>query len=352
MINTVYIGSFSKEEGAAVMRAHFDSLSGEIKIIDKINSHRPSWLTFAENNQDIFYTIETEETDGCYGGGIGLICASDDNLKIKSAINIGAKGPTHLCRAANYLYAACYAEGSLVEAELGNDGFTGKIKAFAHKGKSVHPTRQNMPHPHFSLITPDGEYLAVCDLGLDKIFLYPVDERQGITGSALTFDAPAGVARRHAVFAPDGHFMYVVCEMGCNILTYSYRNGNLSLIDSVSTLPEGDSTPCQCGAIRMNREGTELFVTNRGPDDIAFFEIKKDGKLKYNGSVKTGAWPRDAVFSPDGEWILCACQSSDEIVAYRYRYSDGSPTKERVKLVRQNELYKGSLPCSILFSNP
>lgn len=348
MENQFYIGSFQSNNNAVILKCRFNDASAEITVLDRLNAPRPSWLTTDENGH-LLFAMETAELDGEEGGGIGIVGIHNGEFNLKSKLKIGSKGPTHLSCYGDFVYCSCYAEGTLVEVGLADGEFTGKIRTFKHEGKSVHKVRQDRPHPHFSLVTPDERYLAVCDLGLDKIMLYPIDRRLGITGEPRAYFAPSGTGPRHAVFSKDGRYLYVVCEMGCVVLTYAYFEGALTLVDSISTIEENESTVSQCGAIRINESGSELVVTNRGHDTAVFFTVCQNGKLIKNGSVKTPKWPRDCCFSPSGKWLLAAGQRSDEIEVYRYFYSDSAPLLERVRTVGITKLDDGVNPSSILF---
>ena len=106
----------------------------------------------------------------------------------------------------------------------------------------------------------------------------------------------------------------------------------------------------QCAAIRLNPDGSELIVTERRSGSIVFFSVEKSGKLSRAGIVKTEACPRDAVFSPDGKWLLTACQQADSVCVYSYAKAASATISTRVKLQSTITFPKNSAPCSLLFA--
>ena len=347
--HSLYIGSFQKSDTAPIYRCEFNHGSGEISLREVYCDTRPSWLCKSKESESIFFVREAEKIGNTYGGGIG--CFANEMKKTK-LFHIGASGPCHLCEDGNNLYLACYREGALAQLKWLGDGFSQDVTIIRHAGKSINPLRQNQAHPHFSLFTPDGKFLVVCDLGLDKIFLYPYQRERGIVGEAITYSAPAGTGPRHAVFSHDGKYLYVVTEMGGTVLTYEYdTQGVLHFISEHVVMAEGElDGEAQCAAIRLCPDGNELMVSERSSGSIVFFTLEKNGTLTRSGVIKTEACPRDAVFSPDGKWLLTACQKADLIQVYSYNGDLSSPVSSRVKLQSTLKLPENSEPCCLLFA--
>ena len=346
--HTLYIGSFQKSDTAPIHRCEFDNGSGEISLGEVYYDTRPSWLCKAKESNKIFFVREAENIGDAYGGGIGCFF---DETQSPVLSNIGASGPCHLCEDGGNLYLACYREGALVQLKWLYDGFSQDVKIIRHEGKSVNPMRQNQAHPHFSLFTPDGKFLVVCDLGLDKILLYPYEKEKGIVGEAITHSAPEGSGPRHAVFSRDGRYLFVVTEMGGTVLSYQYDGlGGLVLVSELDAMPKDAlDGEVQCAAIRLSPDGNELIVTERRSGSIVFFAIGKNGSLLREGAVRSAACPRDAVFSPDGKWLLVACQQADVINVYSYVGDISVPVSSRVRLMADCKLSENSAPCCLLF---
>ena len=346
---TLYVGSFLNSDNAPLYRCGFDCNSGEIEILEECRTSRPAWLCKAGENGGVFFALEAEKIDGVYGGGIGHFT---DKMQSPRILNIGAVGPCHVCEDSGNIFLSCYKEGALVQVKYLSDAFSQDVKIIHHKGSGVNPVRQNMPHPHFSLFTPDGKFLAVMDLGLDKILLYPYTKEEGIAGEPMNCSAPAGSGPRHAVFSRDGKYLYVVTEMGGTVLTYEYNGaGGLKLIHELAVMLESEiGGEPQSAAIRLTPDGRGLIVTERRSGSIVFFSLDENGKPTRLGVIKTEACPRDAVFSPDGRWLICACQQADALCVYSYEEESKETISERVSLKACLKLPENSAPCCILFN--
>ena len=344
----LYVGSFFGSDKAPIYRCEFNSDSGDITICEEYRDSRPSWLCKAENSDRLFFVREAESIDGVYGGGVGSFFG---DMQSPVLLGIGASGPCHLCERDGNLFLACYREGALVEARWLGEDFCREVKIIRHEGSSVDPVRQSQAHPHFSLFTPDGKFLVVCDLGLDKIFFYPYDRACGISGEPIAYPTEEGRGPRHAVFSADGRYLYVITEMGGTILAYEYDGlGGINLISEITVMLRSEmGGEAQCAAIRLSPTGEELIATERRSGSIVFFAVDKNGMLSREGVLPTDAFPRDAVFSPDGRWILVANQQADTVGVYSYSADRSIPLKSRVKLHKSVKLPENSAPCALLF---
>jgi 6-phosphogluconolactonase len=90
--------------------------------------------------------------------------------------------------------------------------------------------------------------------------------------------------------------------------------GELTEIQTISTLPKGFSGENSTAEIRIHPINGHLYVSNRGHNSIAVFEIAKDGKLSLVEVTPTGGkTPRNFNFDPTGRWLLAANQDSNDI---------------------------------------
>ena len=127
----------------------------------------------------------------------------------------GGKTPCHLTLSPDggFLYTANYSSGSVSEFELKDGLPAGRPRIIRHTGHGVKP-RQKSPHPHFVSFDAAGRQLYVCDLGLDKVFVYDWTPEAGLrTPAAAELVLPPGSGPRHLVFSPDGDTLYVADEL-------------------------------------------------------------------------------------------------------------------------------------------
>ena len=280
----IYFGTYSKGEGNGLFRGVFDGDSGGIKLNDTVDISDPEKMRL----------IDIKPTHG--------------------------KHPCHLCVKDDFAFAANYSGGSLSIFETDKaGGIKLSNQSIHHFGKGVNPGRQEASHIHFAAMTPDNKYLAVCDLGLDKVFLYPYSRETGLSTNAKIIDCPPGKGPRHLTFSNDGKYLYVVTEMGGTVLAYKYNGGDVELLQEISTLPSDFTGKSTCAAIHVSPYGKYLGASNRGHDSIAIFKIQDNGELAFLSHIMTGKEPRDFRFSPDGKFILSANQNDDTVTVYKIK---------------------------------
>ena len=310
----IYFGTYSKGEGKGLFRGVFDGDSGEINLNDSINIENPAYLQL--NNNILYGVSETGSFEGENGGALFSVDLSDPKeMRLIDIKPTHGKHPCHLCVTDNYVFIANYSEGSLSIFETDGAGnIKPSFQSVHHFGKSVNPGRQKESHIHFASMTPDNKYLAVCDLGMDKVFLYPYSKESGLSTKAKIIDCPAGSGPRHLTFSKDGEYLYILTEMGNSVLAYKYNNGDTQLLAAL----EADFTvKSTAAAIHVSPDGKYLGASNRGHDSIVIFNIQKNGKLEFLNHIMTGKEPRDFNFSPDGKYILSANQNEDSVTVYK-----------------------------------
>jgi len=318
----IYFGTYSKGEGNGLFRGEFDDESGEIILNDTINIESPSYLQFDKTNPNIIYGVsEIGRFDDENGGALFSVDVSDPKkMRLIDIKPTHGKHPCHLCAKDNFIFVANYSEGSLSIFEKDDNGnIKSSCQSIHHFGKGTNPNRQKQSHIHFATITPDNKYLAVCDLGMDKVFLYPYSAENGLSTNAKIIDCPSGSGPRHLTFSNDGEFMYVLTELENSVLAYEYGGYSefgIEYSQQLPTLPpdfKGNSTSA---AIHVSPDGKFLATSNRGHDSIAVFKFLDDNKFTFS-HVMTGKEPRDFGFSPDGKWLLTANQNDDSVTVFK-----------------------------------
>ena len=199
--------------------------------------------------------------------------------------------------------------------------------AIVHTGHGPRDDRQQVPHPHSTVASVDGDTILVADLGLDRIFQYRFDETTGkiaepAVGAAIL---QPGSGPRHFVEAADGRFLYVVNELSSAVATFVRRDPYVwEMIDSQPTLPSGFAGENLCADIQMSADGRHLYASNRGHDSLACYALDQADRMpRPIGQTMTGGrTPRSFAFTPDGAHVLVANRNSDNIAVLR-RGADG-----------------------------
>jgi 6-phosphogluconolactonase len=228
---------------------------------------------------------------------------------------------------------ANYGSGDVSVLPINPDGTLSAVSAvIKHAGSSVNPDRQRHPFPHSCNFDPTGNFVLVPDLGMDKVFIYRFDAAQRTLSDASppTVAVAPGSGPRHLSFHPNGKFAYLVNEMGGTVIAYSWDSskGQLLPLQTVSTLPPGYHGANTSAEVRIHPNGRFLYASNRGPDDLAIFEINSAaGTLTSVGyqSVQ-GKAPRDFRIDPTGQFLFAANQDSDTVVIFRINPETGQLT--------------------------
>ena len=239
-----------------------------------------------------------------------------------------------------YILVANYTSGTLAVFPILADGKIGDKTALNQNSGKLGPNkeRQEGPHAHWIETSADNRYALAADLGLDQILIFQFDAAKGTLGPHIPPSAPLkpGSGPRHAIFSPNGKFLFVVSELTSTATSFSYdeKKGDLKQINSVSTLPPEFTGRNDVAEVAVHPSGRFLYVSNRGMDSIAIFGIDpKKGTLAQMGGIPTGGKePRHFTFDPSGSFLFVENQFSDTIVAFHVDANTGqlTPTGENV----------------------
>ena len=332
------------------MRGIFDAKMGTVEITDRFQAVCPSFLLPDDDGRTLYCTREVSQTEGSDGAGVESIRIDGGRMERISFQSTLSASPCYLCRSDGFLYACNYEGGSLTEFTV-KDGAVSKVrKLVRHSGSGADAQRQAAPHVHCAEPNPQKTVLAVCDLGLDKVFLYPYTPSGGIKENPSVIETPAGYGPRHLLFSENGKYLYVIGELCSAILVYRFEDdGTILCIQTVSTRAEGAQGVNYCGTLQFTPDRTGLVAANRGDDTIMLFTVEKDGTLNAADVYSTGRWPRDIRFSPDGNWLLAANQNDDSIGVYRYCGKDPAKNRPSLEYHGTQILKSGFKPSSIAF---
>lgn len=138
-----------------------------------------------------------------------------------------------------FVYVSNYTSGNVSMFTIRNDGGLDVASdVVQHTGSSINPDRQQTAHAHAADPSPDGRFLYVSDLGMDKIMIYEIDRQQKKLSPASTprFKNTPGAGPRHLSFRPDGAFAYSAEELTSTIavLRIDKNTGALQQVQRVT----------------------------------------------------------------------------------------------------------------------
>lgn len=340
----LYVGTFAIRGSQGIYGYAFDAKSGNLQPLGLMaKAVSPSFLAVNSENAVLYAVNEIENYNGQNTGAIQAYKIDPDSgkLTLLNQVSSQGAGPCFLSfdPQKKHLFVANYGGGSLAAFPLSSDGrIGGATSVVQHHGTGANPSRQNKPHPHSLGFTPDASVLLAADLGLDKLLIYRFDSVRG----SLTPSQPPSVnvhesaGPRHFVFSHDGKFLYVVDEIDSTVTVFSTQSGRSKFqhVQTVSTLAPGYKGHSDAAEIRLSNDGRSLYVSNRGPDDIAVFTVDPvRGTLVPAGHFASGGkTPWNFEFSPDGRFVIVANQGSDNLTVLRNDASKSvlSPTGKTV----------------------
>lgn len=290
-MNNIYIASCDEHGGIY----QYSLNNGKIELKSKTPLNQPMYFT---QSNDKMFVLLRQPFDNDISGMCSFNIDNNGELKNQSEI-IPTKGVVacHICASENDIYAVNYLSGNVIR-------FPDTVAV--HSGKGVNPKRQEMPHTHFVGITPDKKYVCVTDLGLDKIFFCDRN-----LDTKFIAEVPRGYGARHLAFSDNGKYIYCVNELVASVSVFSYDGKSAKLIDTYSSLPNDFNGENLGAAVRIYKN--RLYVSNRGHDSIAVFDINDD-KLKLVEFIPTGDHPRD--FNIIDDIIFCCNMNDDTVTLY------------------------------------
>lgn len=289
----VYFASCTPCGGIYRYRMYED---GSLCFADKISCDRPMYMTA---DGDVLHVLLRQPfTDIDESGLISYDIHSDGSLTERlPAVTTGGNVACHLCVFKKNIYAAHYVSGSI----FSTGGRTVRLS-----GSSVHPERQNSPHPHMIIPSPDGKYLMCADLGADAILLY--DENLNMIDKTR---APAGSGPRH-ICVLDVHHIACVDELSCTLSIYEYRDAHIRYLYSERLYEKPYAENFLGAAIRFNKN--TVYVSTRGADIISVFRWDA-GELKRIQVIPCGGKsPRDIL--PVNDKLLCMNEISSTVSVF------------------------------------
>jgi 6-phosphogluconolactonase len=324
---------FDPETGAA-------ALAGEVPGVDN-----PSWLTVDSKHARLYANSEV------FGWNEGIVTAYafDPATARLTYLNkqptLGSIcGHASLDRSGRHLLVGNYAMGepddlpgqAAVVLPLRADGGLGPaLSSISHAGLPTGPNakRQERPHVHSVVASPDNRFLLVADLGIDRVMTYRFDAAEGrIEPKAVHALALApGAGPRHLVFHPNGRLVFVVNELDSTVVSLAYRpeDGSLSTIATASTLPPGAGVANDAAEIQLTPDGRFLYASNRGHDSLAIYAVDAEtGAIEPRGHAASGGrTPRNFAIDPGGRFLLAVNQNGDNLVTFRIDPASGALTR-------------------------
>lgn len=328
------LGTYTSGTSNGMYVYNFNTATAESRLLDSAKIVNPSYLAVSPN-QKYVYAVSEQGNASQNGGSVAAFAFNKQNVSLLPLNRQASQGndPCYVAidKTGRWLLTGNYSSGSLAALPVLKNGFLDSaVSSAQHTGSSVNNERQNEPHVHATVFSPDNKYVLVPDLGIDKVMIYAFNKRSGaLTPAATPFVmTKPGSGPRHLEFHPNKQFVYLLEELTGSISAYRYfsKNGALELLQNTSTLPPEFMGYPGSADIHVSPDGRFLYASNRGQSNtIAIFSIdKKTGQLTAIGHQATlGKTPRNFNFDPTGNWLLVANQESNEVVIFKIDKATG-----------------------------
>jgi 6-phosphogluconolactonase len=317
----VYCGTYTSGRSTGIYTVYPSSLP---KLVDSAVASNPSFLALSPDGRRLYAVHENRDSLN-NGGAISAYAVNKKGrLRFLNRLLTGGNTPCYVSvhPSGKFVYAANYGGGSLSVYGLDAKGrLTGPLQTLQHSGKSVVEVRQSSPHVHAVVLSPDGEYLLVPDLGTDKVMVYRINLQTGMLAPASEPFMPvhAGAGPRHIAFHPNGKIMYLAEELSGTVGVFTYGEGKLKLMQTISTVPEDYKGTFSVADIHCSPDGRFVYASNRATaNSLVIYKVDAaDGILTVVGHQPVlGVKPRNFCLSPDGKELWVANQLSDEVVVF------------------------------------
>ena len=308
---TMFVGTYSD----GFYAYDFDQNAGALvsaEPVAKAEMPNPSYLAVRGNK--VYAVSEMPDTSASvwawrYGGnGFELLNRQPTGVPDKG------EDPCYVSTDGTLLAVANYSGGTLAVYRLREDGRIAPLDSLLISGiGGPDLSRQDKPHVHCAVFSPDGKHLLFSEFSADEIGRLDV-YAGGVRNYCRAATLHSDYGPRHLLFDSAGTHLYVIGELSGDITVYDYAHGSLTERQVV----KADRFDARGAAdLHLSPDGKFLYASLRlRGDGIAVFSVGTDGMLTYVGYQATGLHPRNFNITPNGRFLLVACRDTDAIEIY------------------------------------
>lgn len=343
----LWVGTYPHPAGApeGVWSVTLDTATGRLGApVLRARTPVPSFLAATADGRAVLAAGETSP------GALTVLAVEPgpDGARLVERDRVGSGGssPCHLLLhpAGTAVYVANYASGSVAVVPLvADDGGTrvaaGVAQVFEHSGRGPVADRQEGPHAHATLLTPDGSALLALDIGTDEVRRYRVRPDGLLDADGVAARLAPGTGPRHAAWGPGGR-LYVVGELDAALHVLEAAGDGLREVGSEPLRPPGWRGPVL--PAHVVADGDRVLVSVRGPDAVLAWDAAggpatwwalggtagTEGTAGARGTAgaertagtkgtAAAAWPRHfaLVAGARRRWLVVAGERSGRLVA-------------------------------------
>lgn len=265
--------------------------------LDHTNISSPTFIIYGDG---YYFTYEKGHQTTIYSYNI-----VGDKLEVVDKKEVPIGNLTHISYSTKHkiLFGVSYSEGTLIAVRVEN----GQFKEVINFQKQINDER--LSRPHQIILNENEDEIAVVNISLDAIYFYEYKNERLRYKDVMAL--PEGSGPRHGLYY-DG-YIYVVTEYSNEVFVINRKEKKI--IQSLSTVPNFKGVSNGATLI-LSLDKKFLYVSNRGEDSIAKFEVLDNFELKYINSFSCGGkHPRHMILSKDGKYII-SCNKDSNSVTY------------------------------------
>jgi 6-phosphogluconolactonase len=321
---------------------NFDGNTGDFKLRSKLaGEDRPSFVVSSRDGKYVYSINEISN------GNVSAFKFNRDSAKLEflNRVSTGGDSPCYVAvdKTKKFLFVGHYGSGTISVLSINADGSVGRIiQLIRNEGSSVDKRRQERPHVHSVVLSPDEKYLLSADVGTDRVNIFRFDP-DNLT-QPLTSETPAfisvegGSGPRHLIFHPNSKYVYLTQEMAGAISVYDFKDGKLTEKQVITMLSPGFKGRIGAADIHITEDGRFIYASNRGDaNEIVIYAVNtKDGRIELIGHQKSmGETPRNFTLDPTNNFLLVANQESNDVTIFRRDLETGllTPGEKKIEVV-------------------
>jgi 6-phosphogluconolactonase len=302
-------------KGEGIYTCSLDTETGGLELVRTLPMTNPSYLILEQNRT---YAFAVEESGKDLNPHVHSFKIKDNGLEPLSQRPIPGEYACHVGVDAEnkFLAVANYGTGNVVLYGLKDGQLTGQLDEVQHEGKSVNEQRQEGPHAHAAVFSPDNQFLFAVDLGLDEVKSYKFSS--GKLELHSSFKTQAGAGPRHITFHPNNKHAFIINELHATVTVVRCEAGILTEVQTVSSLPSDYTGEKWAAAVHVSPNGKNVYASNRIHNSVAVFAFDEisEGLESIQHISSGGNIPRDFSLDPTGKFLITAHQNSDDLFSF------------------------------------
>ena len=313
------VGTYTKNQSNGIFVYKFNPNKGEATPVSKTTGiENPSYLAISKDEKYVYAVNENGDDKGSVSafafdkkkGELTFLNKQPSGGDAPCYVSVDASGKN--------VVVANYSGGNMSVFKTNDDGsLQPYTQLIAHEGYGVNVQRQEMPHVHCTIFSPDEKYVFATDLGNDRLYQYnfnPGNAAPLTPSDPPYYELPDNSGPRHITFSPDGKYAYLLNELSGQVIAFQYSNGKLTQIQTIASDNTGGKGDKGSADIHLTPNGKYLYTSNRvTANDVVLFKTESEGKLTEVAHQAVGVHPRNFMIDPTGRFLLVANRDSNNI---------------------------------------